>query len=158
MKRVIASAVIGATAIFGGAGIFDDNTVRGDNGEILEGGGLGVFVMQAGDCFNVPDGLQVVSIEAVPCHDPHDAEVYALFDIEGSVYPGDDAVDSATDLGCYQRFEGFVGHAYETSVLDIYSLHPLEDGWVELNDREVVCSIVNYDGSKLIGSQAGAGI
>ncbi len=43
-------------------------------------------------------------------------------------------------------------------MLDIYSLHPLEDGWVELADREVVCSIVNYDGSKLIGSQAGAGI
>lgn len=53
---------------------------------------------------------------------------------------------------------GFVGRAYETSVLDIYSLHPLEDGWVELDDRKVVCSIVNYDGSKLIGSQAGVGI
>ncbi len=158
MKRVIASAVIGAAAIFGGAGIFDDNTVRGDSGEILEGGGLGVFVMQTGDCFNVPDGFQVVSIEAVPCFDPHDAEVYAIFDIEGSAYPGDNAIGSATDLGCYKRFQGFVGHAYETSVLDIYSLHPLEDGWVELDDREVVCSVVNYDGSKLTRSQAGAGI
>ena len=95
---------------------------------------------------------------AVPCFDPHDAEVYAIFDIEGSAYPGDNAIGSATDLGCYKRFQGFVGHAYETSVLDIYSLHPLEDGWVELDDREVVCSVVNYDGSKLTGSQAGAGI
>ena len=77
MKRVIAGTVIGAVAIFGGAGLFDDDTVRGDSGEIIEGGGLGVFVMQDGDCFNLPDGDSVVSIEGVPCGDPHDAEVFA---------------------------------------------------------------------------------
>ena len=158
MKRVIASTVIGAAAIFGGAGIFDDNTVRSDNGEILEGGGLGVFAMQTGDCFNLPDGDLVISIEAVPCADPHDAEVYGVFDLAGTDYPGDDAINEAGDIGCYDRFRPFVGIAYEVSVLDIFSLNPREEGWNELDDREVVCSVVNYDGSELIGSQAGSGI
>ncbi len=158
MKRVIAGTVIGAAAIFGGAGLFDDNTVRGEDGAILEAGGLGVFVMQTGDCFNLPDGDQVVSIEGVPCVEPHDAEVYAMFDINDDTYPGESAVDLATDLGCYERFEGFVGVPYENSVLDIYSLHPSEEGWNELDDREVICSVVNYDGSKMIGSRAGARI
>lgn len=158
MKRVVASAVIGAAAIFGGAGIFDDNTVRGDNGEIIEGGGLGVFVMQAGDCFNLPDGDTVISIEGVPCKDPHDAEVYAMFDLADGPYPGQSAIDSESDNGCFERFEAFAGIDYAESVLGIYSLQPSEEGWNELDDREVVCSVVNYDGTKLIGSRAGAGV
>ena len=158
MKRILASAVIGGVAIFGGAGIFDDDTVRGDNGEILEGGGLGVFAMQTGDCFNLPDGFEVVSIEAIPCTLAHDAEVYKMFDLDDGTYPGDEAVDMAADQGCYEQFRPFVGVAYESSVLDIFSLIPREEGWNELDDREVVCSVVSFDGSKLTGSQAGAGI
>lgn len=158
MKRLVASAVIGAVAVFGGAGLMDDNTVRGDDGEIIEGGGLGALRMQNGDCFNLPDADQVASLEGVPCGDPHDAEVYALFDIPGTTFPGDAAVVTAAETGCYDRFEGFVGHDYETSALDFYFLHPLEASWTELDDREVVCAIVSYAGDKLVGSQAGAGI
>lgn len=158
MKRIIASTVIGAVAIFGGAGIFDDDTVRGEDGEITEAGGLGVFVMQQGDCFNLPDGDQVVSIEGVPCSQPHDAQVYAMFDLDDGDYPGQTAIDVASDAGCYDRFAAFVGRSYESSILGIYSLQPSEEGWDELDDREVVCSVASTDGSKLIGSQAGSGI
>ncbi len=48
MKRLVAGAVVGAVAIFGGAGLMDDNTVRGEDGEIIEAGGLGVLRMQNG--------------------------------------------------------------------------------------------------------------
>lgn len=78
MKRIVGAAIL-AVAAFGGAGALDDNTVRDDSGAIVEGGGLGAFAVQIGDCFNVPEEELVMSLEAVPCGDPHDAEAYDSF-------------------------------------------------------------------------------
>lgn len=158
MKRLIAGGVVAAVAVFGGAGAFDDDTVRDDSGSIVEGGGLGAFVIQVGDCFNLPDSTLVASIEAVPCAQPHDAEAYATFDQLGNDYPGALAVEEASLVGCYERFAPFVGADYETSELDFYWLEPTEESWNELDDRETMCAIVAYDGSKLTGSMRGAGI
>ena len=99
MKRIIGAAVI-AVAAFGGAGAFDDNTVRDDSGAIVEGGGLGAFAIQIGDCFNIPEDTDiVVSLEAVPCALPHDAEAFASFDLTGTAWRGDDAVGEEAWLG-----------------------------------------------------------
>lgn len=156
MKRVIAGVAVVAAAVFGGANAFDDNTVRDESGVIVEGGGLGAFAMRVGDCVNLPDNPLIASLEAVPCADPHDAEVYALFDLADGGYPGENTVSDASIDGCLDRFEGFVGTPYEFSELDIYWLEPTEDSWNELDDREVVCTVVNLDGSKLTGSMGGS--
>lgn len=158
MRKLIAGGVVAAVAVFGGAGAFDDNTVRDDAGTIVQGGGLGAFVIQVGDCFNLPDSDLVASIEAVPCSQPHDAEAYATFDQLGHEYPGEDSVAEYSLTGCYERFDSFVGKAYEDSVLDFYWLEPTEESWKELDDRETMCAIVAYDGSQLTGSMRGAGV
>ena len=159
MKRLIAGGVVAAVAIFAGAGAFEDQTTRNEQGVIVEGGGLGAFVMQVGDCINVPEEDLVQSVEAVPCSDSHDGEVYALFDMAASSpsYPGDDAVDSAAVNGCLVRFGDYVGVTYEYSVLDVYALQPTQDSWNEFDDREIVCVLTSMDGSSLTGSMRGSG-
>ncbi|MDA3040977.1 MAG: hypothetical protein O3C27_15900 [Actinomycetota bacterium] len=79
-------------AVFGGANAFDANTTRDESGEIVEAGGLGVFAMEVGDCFQVPIEDLVQSVEAVPCTEPHDAQVYAKFDMPDGPYPGEPAI------------------------------------------------------------------
>lgn len=159
MKRLIAGAVVAGVAVFAGVGALGDDTTRNDQGEITEGGGLGAFVIQEGDCMNLPSDNLVQSVEGLPCGQSHDAEVYSLFDMAtgSSAYPGDDAVSTTAEDGCLDRFHAFVGVAYEYSVLDVYYLHPTEESWDEMDDREIVCMITAYDGSKLTGSMRGSG-
>ena len=155
MKRIVGAAIL-AVAAFGGAGAFDDNTVRDDSGNIVEGGGLGAFALQIGDCFNIPEQELIQSLEAVPCSEPHDAEAYAAFDQPGTTYPGADAVTEASAWGCYDRFESFVGIPWDESELDFWFLEPTRESWEEGDDREVSCAITSFDGSKLVGTMAGA--
>lgn len=158
MKRAIASVVVVAAAAFGGAGIFDDDTVRDESGAIIESGGLGALSIQVGDCVNLPDSEYVESLEALPCADPHDAEAFEAFDMADGSYPGDDVVQDAAIFGCYDAFEPFVGKDYETSQLEMYWLYPTPETWREYDDREILCMVTSLDGSKLTGSMRGAGI
>ena len=155
MKRIVGAAII-AVAAFGGAGAFDDNTVRDESGAIIQGGGLGAFAVQIGDCFNIPQEELIQSLEAVPCSDPHDAEAYDSFMQVGDEWPGQDAVDETSAWGCYDRFETFVGMPWDNSELDFWYLEPTKESWEQGNDREVICAITSYDGSQLVGSMRGA--
>jgi len=158
VKRIIGAAVI-AVAAFGGAGAFDDNTVRDDSGAIVEGGGLGAFAIQTGDCFNIPADTDIVmSLEAVPCALPHDAEAFASFDLTGTAWRGDDAVGEEAWLGCYQPFGTYVGTPWDDSTLDYWTLQPTMESWDELDDREVTCALTTMDGSKLTGSMKASGL
>ena len=156
MKRIVGAAVLAGAAVFGGAGAFDDDTVRDDSGAIVEGGGLGAFALQVGDCFNWPAEDLIISLEAVPCSQPHDAEAYLEFDQTGDEYPGAEAVALATEMGCFAAFERYVGIPWEASELDIAALEPTQESWEDGGDREVTCAIVSYDGSKLVGSTQGS--
>lgn len=155
MKRIVGAAIL-AVAAFGGAGALDDNTVRDDSGAIVEGGGLGAFVVQIGDCFNVPEEELVMSLEAVPCGDPHDAEAYDSFQQFGTEYPGEETVSEASAWGCYDRFETFVGQPWDDSEFDFWYLEPTRESWEEGDDREVLCALTSFDGSRLVGSMQGA--
>jgi Septum formation len=158
MKRLIAGALVaGGVAIFAGVGAFGDDTVRDTTGSIVEGGGIGAFVIQTGDCLNIPDGDLVQSVEGVPCSQEHDAEAYYTFDLADGSYPGPDWVSESAFNGCLGAFHPFVGLAYEYSELDIYWLEPTEESWTQIDDREITCMVVTLDGSKLTGSMRGAG-
>lgn len=129
-----------------------DQSSRDDGGTVVEGGDVGVFVLQVGDCFDDPDDFaNVASVAAVPCTELHDNQVYAKFDLPDGGWPGDVAVQDMAVNGCLDRFEPAVGQQYETSPLDIAPLFPSVDTW-GTGDREVICALYNVDFSKLTGS------
>ncbi|WP_136708006.1 septum formation family protein [Agromyces sp. H66] len=108
--------------------------------EIVEEGQADVFAIRVGDCMNMVDDEVVSEVPVVPCGEPHDEEVYFDFTLDDGEYPGDDAVLEASDTGCFEQFEPFVGLAYESSTLDFYAYRPTAESWAQ-GDRVVSCVI-----------------
>lgn len=131
-------------------------TRDGESGEIIGGGQQSVFGVQVGDCWNdESEAEQVSEVPVVPCSEPHDNEVIALFDLPDGDFPGADEVEEAAVAGCLERFEDYVGIAYEESTLTLYEWWPSEGSWEHSNDREVVCSVWDVEGL-LVGSVKGS--
>ncbi len=137
---------------------------RDSNGAIVSDGSIDAFKVRIGDCFNDTGPLatgedgEIHSLPGVPCSEPHDNEVYAVFDVSFESYPGGDTMSSQAFAACRDRFEAFVGMDYESSSLDISTLYPTRDSWKYQNDREVVCAVFDVDARKLTGSVAGKAI
>ncbi len=137
---------------------------RDGSGAIVSGGNVDAFTMRVGDCFDdtsslaSQDGGEVTSLPGVPCSEPHDNEVYAVFDVDVGSFPQGEAMSELAFESCLDRFEPFVGLEYESSTLDILTLYPSEDSWKLQNDREVVCAVYDIDANKLTGSVKGSGI
>ena len=150
--------LVGVGVVKGIAG--EDHSTRDDAGEIVEGGEVGAFRIRLGDCIAsmAEEGL-FESVNAVPCSEPHEAEVYAAFNLADAdaAWPGTAAVDRQADQGCYDRFSAFVGTSYERSMYGYGSMTPTKDSWEQIDDREVLCMITTIDGSLSTGSAEGTG-
>lgn len=116
-----------------------------------------VSSLQPGECFDDPEepSGQVTEVASVDCAEPHDNQVYALFDVEGGDLAGDDEVASLARDGCIERFEDYVGVAYADAELFATWLYPSAGSW-EDGDREVICVLFDED-RQLEGAQQGAG-
>lgn len=137
---------------------------RDASGAIVSGGNLDAFTIRLGDCFNDTGPLgadesgEVTSLPGVPCAEPHDNEVYAVFDVDYESFPGDEVMSELAFDECLARFEGFVGLVYEDSTLDITTLYPSSQSWGRQGDREVICAVYDMNDSKLTGSAEGSAI
>lgn len=113
--------------------------------------------MLEGDCLDIPASSEFSEFVGVPCEEAHDAQVFALFAVDGEAFPGDDAMKAEGETGCASRFESFVAKSYEDSIYYINTVRPTELSW-ERGDREVICLVVPEDGSpKLTQDLRGAG-
>ncbi len=136
----------------------EDNTTRDDVGAVVEAGEVGAFRIRLGDCLaDAPQG-EFESIEAVPCGQPHGGEVYHAFNLVDDEYPGLASIRTSAELGCYDAFEPFVGIAFEESQYGISMINPTEQSWDEVDDREVLCLVSNFDGTTKTGSAAATGL
>ena len=112
-----------------------------------------VFDLDVGDCFQDPDGFGEVSdVEIVDCSEPHDNEVFHLFDLAEGDYPGQATVSTLADEGCSAAFDGYVGIAYAESRYVYTTLSPTEESWDRGDDREVVCFLFDINFEQLSGS------
>ena len=140
---------------------------RDEVGAIVSEGDVDIYSLRVGDCFNNTEEFTNTldseeeltgELPGIPCGDPHDNEVYAVFDVTIPTFPGDEAISKVAYDECFARFEPFVGKNYEDSVFDFTYLYPTEDSWASFNDREVVCSLNNYEGNKITGNMKNVGI
>ena len=108
-----------------------------------------VFELKVGECFDDPENMdQVSDVELIDCEQPHDNEVYALFDMPEGDFPGVSVVEAAALEGCYDAFEPYVGIDYASSVLDFNWLSPTPSSW-EAGDQEIICIAYDLDLKKL---------
>ena len=74
---------------------------RSSNGQITQSGQLDVTQLKVGDCFNAPSGTDgVTTVQAIPCTQAHDAQVYAEPAISESTYPSDTTLQSEGKTAC----------------------------------------------------------
>jgi hypothetical protein len=136
---VLVTAGVAAWSLRGG-----DGAERNGRGDIVTGGEMSAFSLREGDCWNDPPLDDVTAtVAAVPCTRPHDAEVYAVYDVDLDEYPGDDQMAAAVELGCIDRFADFAGIDYATSALRVVDVSPTEASWNTRDDRSAVCSITD---------------
>lgn len=128
---------------------------RDGDGRITNAGEISAEDVRVGDCLNLPDGDTIHSVDAVPCADEHEAEVYAVWELGGDEFPGSGKVERAAEAGCLQRFAGFVGKRYARSELEIFSLRPTRASW-NLDDREVSCWATVPAGETVTGTLEGS--
>ncbi len=149
--RLAALLVIGL-----GYGFFTslDDADRDDSGEIVSAGDLDVMKVQPGDCFNDPGSEEevVFQLEAIPCSEPHDNEVFAVQTVAGLFgpgYPGREALEEhAYEVCSGPVFDSYVGTPYLDSALDVFTMTPTDESWSE-GDRDVVCVLYKLDFTKL---------
>jgi hypothetical protein len=127
VRPLIGLGIVAALAI-GGKVVHDHNAAgRGANGDVTKKGDLDVFKIKPGDCFTDPGTeTSFSSVTAIPCDQPHTAQVFASF-----VYPG------ATDTSpSDSEMQDAVSSQCSTDALDqdFLSSHGMSAGFVRPND------------------------
>ena len=117
-----------------------------------------VFSLEVGQCFNDPEATDEISdVEIIDCAEPHNNEVFHLFNIAGDDYPGDSVVPDLARDGCVGAFDAYVGTPYLDSVFEVFTLYPTEDSWDRGDDREVVCALFDLTATDWSGSARSSG-
>jgi hypothetical protein len=135
-------AWIGVVAVVGVVGAVTAAS-RDDSGAIIGAGTLHIADVQAGDCFDLNDGLdveEVGDIRAIPCGEPHTFEAYYMTDLEDGPFPSRSALDAAFESECLPSFESYVGRDYASSELYATSFEPTPEGWQQ-GDHAILCVI-----------------
>jgi hypothetical protein len=102
--------------------------------------------LQVGHCYNESRDSTDGSPQEVPCADPHDEEVYDVFDLTESSYPGDPAIEEESDPQCGAALLIYTGD--DASQYDFSYYTPDEFSW-GLGDRVVACALGRAQGSDL---------
>jgi hypothetical protein len=129
--------IAGVVAIV--AAVIASTADRDANGVITEGGRISADDVRPGDCLKDFGEGNTLTVDAVPCAEPHKVQVYAVFDLpDRDEFPGTEAVTSEAENGCTDRLpaatEGQVGNGE----LSVAYFHPQEGTWGR-GDREVSC-------------------
>lgn len=152
--------------IFGGIYLFSSfgDASRDDSGEIVGEGDVGVMELRVGDCFNDPDDLEevVYDVDAVPCTEAHDNEVFAVQSLAGAfssdLFPGDDPLWEYSYSQCSGPvFDSYVGTPYLDSSLEVFTFTPTEKPWGE-GDREYLCVLYRLDSTPMNATARGSGL
>ena len=95
--------------------------------------------LKVGDCFKGWTDT-AVTVTRVDCRSPHEEEVTGTFDVAGGRhYPGDAAVQAASDARCKVYFARYVGIDWNSSSMNYAFAWPAADSWAA-GDRETVCT------------------
>lgn len=137
-----------------GACTDSDGASRGKDGRVTSPTDVSVFELTVGDCIVPPQEVkaELGTVRVVPCKDEHTQEAFAVEPYtDGDAYPGDQALTAFADGVCLEKYQGYVGIAYQDSKLFYTYLLPSARSWNDEKDRKVVC-IITTTGDQLTAS------
>jgi len=128
---------------------------RDNGGAVTDGGSISATSLQVGDCVNgLKNTTNLLSLPGVPCTQPHEGEVFAVFDLPAGAYPGAAAVDQEVSRECNDRLGAYSPSAETNPDVGLFSVYPLEQNW-QRGDRQVVCLATASSGGTTTGSIKG---
>jgi hypothetical protein len=108
---------------------------RDPSGRVREAGTESVFDLRVGDCINdLEEATMEVSVEVLPCSQPHDAEVISSFELPRGDYPGEDSIFRVADRRCSRELDAVAG----AQGGEPFYFYPTEQSWGN-GDRQVNC-------------------
>ncbi|MBW5485003.1 septum formation family protein [Streptomyces bambusae] len=118
----------------------------------------GIQDLRTGDCFNAEDdpkdykeeGSDIVglTVNIVPCDQPHEGEVYAVLPLPDGPFPGMKKVISLANEKCSAKttLTDYVGAAEIPETLQIYFYAPQASSW-DSGHRDLTCFLGDASGS-----------
>jgi putative regulator of septum formation len=108
--------------------------------------------LKVGDCFVIPSGDTVKTVEAHPCTESHNAEVTFVGDFAGDTYPISISLDNYVSDNCVATTETYVGRSLDADpALYIGYFSPTQKSW-EGGDRSITCYVALEDESMTTSS------
>jgi hypothetical protein len=146
----------------------DDNDIATSTTESREGPrgrNVPLETVEIGDCMNLPAAADrrsaslstdeaALTVWLVPCDQPHEREVFHLFELPVGPYPGEAQVQAFAREQCTARFEEYVGVAPERSGLHFTYVWPSRTTW-GMGIRKGGCGLFDAVGRDLTGSMVG---
>lgn len=107
-------------------------------------------------CVRLPQGTGVLYLTVVDCRAAHQEEVMSRSTLSGGrKWPGDDAVNAASEVKCRAAFASYVGIGFDDSKLEMDSFTTDAAGWAD-GDHTVVCLVLDPGNEHLTRTLRGA--
>lgn len=118
---------------------------RDVTGKVTASGDVALDQLQVGDCTApLPEG-ESRTLPVVPCDTAHTGEVFAIFPLQATDYPGDEEVARFSEGGCEQAVTAEVEAAIGQTPYDLVYYTPTAQTWA-VGDRTVICLLVAPSG------------
>lgn len=94
-------------------------------------------------CVRFPQATEATYVTVVDCRVEHQEEVTSRTTLVGGTkWPGDAAVNAASEVKCRAAFESYVGIAYDGSRLELDSVTTDAAGWAD-GDHRLICLVLD---------------
>jgi len=107
-----------------------------------------VFGLRPGQC--VDAGADALKVTVLSCARPHDAEVFAVYSLPATAWPGASTVEADAGDGCASRFGSYIDPQLAGASLTQQYVYPNQAAW-QAGERTVVCEVSAVSG-QLTGS------
>ena len=112
-----------------------------------------VFGLRPGQC--VDSGSDTLQFTVLSCTRPHDAEVFAVYSLPATAWPGASTVEADAGDGCASQFDGYIDPQLAGASLTQEYVYPNQAAW-QAGERTVVCE-VRAESGQLTGTVRATG-
>jgi hypothetical protein len=127
---------------------------RDGDGQIVASGSLPISELRVGDCFDADQSGNIASVDAMPCDEPHDFELYhiAEWPEEDASFPSAIELEAFVFERCLPALRDYTGQDIEGSRIFFSPIVPDEQSW-NAGRRVVYCALFDLMGERLDESQ-----
>lgn len=95
--------------------------------------------LKVGDCFVIPDGTTVQTVEKHPCTESHNGEVVFVGDYTGDSFPISISLEGFVRDNCVPASETYIGRTLDSEpVLSLGYFSPTRDSW-DNGNKSISC-------------------